>query len=53
MDIIATRDDFIFAIEVKARSSSIYVNPETFVSKKKIQLLIMAMDAYIQQKNSK
>lgn len=52
IDIIATKDDFILAIEVKARSSSIYGNPETFVSKKKIQLLIMAMDTYIQQKKT-
>tara|TARA_Y100000389_G_C17434808_1_gene504835 strand:+ start:439 stop:948 length:510 start_codon:yes stop_codon:yes gene_type:complete len=50
IDIIATQDDFIFVVEVKARSSSFFGNPESFVSKKKIQLLIMVIDAYIQNK---
>ena len=36
IDIIAAKDDFIIAIEVKARSSAINGNQETFVSKKKI-----------------
>ena len=35
IDIIATQDDFIVVVEVKARSSSFFGNPESFVSMKK------------------
>jgi len=50
IDIIAIQDDFIVVVEVKARSSSFFGSPESFVTKKKVQMLIMAIDAYIQNK---
>ena len=51
IDIIAKKDNFIIVIEVKARTSSFFGTPESFVNRKKIQLLVSATDAYIQQKN--
>ena len=51
IDIIAQKDNFIVCIEVKARSSSYFGMPESFVSSKKIDLLVMAMDAYVQKNN--
>lgn len=38
-------------VGVKARSSTYFGDPQSFVSKKKIQLLVMATDAYIQQRD--
>jgi len=49
IDIIARKDNFIIIVEVKARSSSYFGAPESFVNRKKIQLLVMAIDAYIQK----
>ena len=49
IDIIARKDNFIIVVEVKARSSSYFGAPESFVNRKKIQLLVMAIDAYIQK----
>lgn len=51
VDIIARKDDLLVVAEVKARSSLYFGSPESFVSKKKINLLVMAVDAYIQQRN--
>lgn len=47
IDIIARKDDILAAIEVKTRSSIAYGKPETFVSPKKIQLLVQAVNQYI------
>lgn len=49
VDLIVENKDFLVAVEVKARSSSYYGTPESFVHAKKIKLLIMAMDAYAQK----
>jgi putative endonuclease len=49
IDTIARKDNFIIVVEVKARSSSYYGAPESFVNQKKIHLLVMAIDAYIQK----
>jgi len=49
IDIIARKDNFIIVVEVKARSSSYFGAPESFVNRKNIQLLVMAIDAYIQK----
>ncbi|MDA8640028.1 YraN family protein [Flavobacteriaceae bacterium] len=51
IDIIAKKEEIIVCVEVKARSSSYFGAPESFVSRKKVELLVMAMDAYIQNKN--
>ncbi len=49
VDLIAQQDNLLVAVEVKARSTSYFGSPQSFVSKKKIRLLVMAIDAYIQQ----
>ena len=49
--IISRKDDIIIVVEVKARSSSYFGAPESFVNRKKIQLLVMAIDAYVQSKD--
>ena len=49
VDIIAETDEYIVAVEVKTRSSDDFGNPQDFVDKKKIKLLIEAMNAYVQQ----
>ncbi len=49
IDIIAKKDSFIIVVEVKARSSFFFGAPESFVNRKKIQLLVLAIDAYIQK----
>ena len=51
VDLIVQKDGLLVAVEVKARSSAYFGDPQSFVSKKKIQLLVMAIDAYIQQRN--
>lgn len=51
VDLIVQKDALLVAVEVKARSSAYFGDPQSFVSKKKIQLLVMAIDAYIQQRN--
>jgi len=51
IDIIAQKDDVIAVIEVKTRSSDHYGKPEIFVSKKKIKLLVNAINHYIEVNN--
>ncbi|MCH2192671.1 YraN family protein [Kordia sp.] len=47
VDIIARKKDILVVVEVKTRTSADFGNPEEFVSKKKIQLLVKAIDNYI------
>ncbi|MAQ75844.1 MAG: endonuclease [Aquimarina sp.] len=47
VDIIATKDEFIVAAEVKTRSTPDFGNPQDFVKPKQIQQLVKAMDHYI------
>jgi putative endonuclease len=47
IDIIAKKDHLLAVIEVKTRSSLDYGLPQDFVKPKKIQLLIKAVNAYI------
>jgi len=49
--LIVQKRKLLVAVEVKARSYDYFGDPHSFVSKKKIQLLVMAMDAYIQERN--
>jgi putative endonuclease len=49
--LIVQKDNLLVAVEVKARSSTYFGDPQSFVSKKKIQLLVMAIDAFIQQRD--
>lgn len=49
VDIIAQKDGVLIVVEVKTRSTNYFGNPEEFVNKKKIQLLTMAIDHYVQK----
>ena len=51
IDLIVQKDNLLVVLEVKARSSTYFGDPQSFVSKKKIQLLVMATDAFIQQRD--
>lgn len=51
IDIIALKNNVLVVVEVKARSTDFFGNPESFVSPKKIQLLTKAIDHYLQLKN--
>lgn len=51
VDIIAENEDFIIAVEVKTRSTADFGNPQDFVSKKKIKLLVEAMNEYVISNN--
>ncbi len=48
VDIIAKKDDLIVAVEVKTRTSNYFGNPKDFINQKKIQLLTLAMNHFIQ-----
>lgn len=51
IDIIALSDDTLVIVEVKTRNSSVFGDPQSFVSKKKIGLLVQAANEYIIQNN--
>ena len=50
IDIIAKKDAVLAVVEVKTRSSLLFGLPQDFVNSKKIQLLIKAIDAYVNSK---
>lgn len=47
IDIIAQKESLLAIVEVKTRSSLDFGSPQDFVKAKKIQLLIKAVNAYI------
>ena len=47
VDIIAQKGDILAAVEVKTRSTDEFGDPQDFVNKKKIRLLTMAVDEYV------
>lgn len=47
IDIIAQKENILAIVEVKTRSSLDFGSPQDFVKPKKIQLLIKAVNAYI------
>ncbi|MFC7774745.1 YraN family protein [Flavobacterium sp. GCM10027622] len=49
IDIIARKRDWLIVVEVKTRSTVEFGSPEDFVNKKKIKLLVKAIDAYVEQ----
>lgn len=51
VDIIALKKTILVAVEVKTRSTNEFGNPQDFVSQKKIKLLVLAVDEYVQQHN--
>ena len=51
IDIIAKKEEILAIIEVKTRSSLEFGLPQDFVKPKKIQLLVKAVDGYVNAKN--
>lgn len=49
VDIIAQKGNILAVVEVKARTSADFGNPEAFVSAKKIKLLVKAIDKYVNE----
>lgn len=47
IDIIAQKENTLIAIEVKTRTSDYFGDPQDFITKKKIKLLVMAMNEYV------
>ncbi|WP_048331530.1 YraN family protein [Bizionia psychrotolerans] len=47
VDIIATYKNELICVEVKARNSDFFGDPQDFVTSSKIKLLVKVMDAYI------
>ncbi len=50
IDIIATKNNILAVIEVKTRSSIDFGLPQDFVKPKKIQLLLKAINQYVETK---
>jgi putative endonuclease len=51
IDIIALKGNVLAIVEVKTRSSIAFGLPQEFVTPKKIRLLLMAINAYVDQHN--
>lgn len=51
IDIIAVQGAYLVVVEVKARSTNYFGDPEQFVSRKKIELITRAVDYYIEANN--
>lgn len=51
IDIIALKNNILCVVEVKTRSSDYFGDPQDFVTKKKIQLLVEAVNEYVVSKD--
>lgn len=51
VDLIVRKANVLVAVEVKARSTTYFGRPEGFITPKKIKLLILAIDAFVSQRN--
>ena len=51
IDIIARKENILVIVEVKARSTNYFGEPETFVTKHKQRMLIKAANHYLSQEN--
>ncbi|AZI33574.1 YraN family protein [Kaistella carnis] len=51
IDIIASFENLIIIVEVKARGSDIFMEPQEAVTKKKIKSLVMATDFFMKDRN--
>lgn len=49
IDIIAQKENTLAIIEVKTRTNTDYGSPQDFVKPKKIQLLVRAVNQYVEQ----
>lgn len=51
IDIIARRENILSIVEVKTRSATAFGLPQEFVNRKKIQLLVKAVNAFVSARN--
>lgn len=51
VDIIATKEDILVAVEVKTRSTPDFGNPQDFLKPAQIQRLVKAIDNYVNENN--
>ncbi len=51
IDIVAETDEYIVIVEVKARHTDAFLEPQESVNKKKIKLLISAANYFIEENN--
>lgn len=51
IDLIAQKDQTLAIVEVKTRTSTDFGTPESFVNKKKINLILEATNAYVVEKD--
>ena len=49
IDIIAEFDNQIIIVEVKARNTNVFIEPQEAVNKRKIKLIVSATDYFIQE----
>lgn len=49
VDIIVQKENTLIGVEVKTRSSDYFENPQDAVNPKKIKLLVMAMNNYVEE----
>lgn len=49
VDIIAKKENIIIGVEVKTRTSDYFGNPQDFINQKKIKLLVLALDNYVNE----
>ena len=47
IDIVASKDDIVVFVEVKARANAFYGKPEDAVTRRKMHVLVLAADAYL------
>lgn len=50
LDIVAMDDETLVVAEVKTRNSDYFGDPQRFISRRKIGLMVKATDAFLQQK---
>ena len=51
VDIIARHNNTLVVVEVKTRNSSFFGDPQNFVTRNKIQLLVKAAQQFLQENN--
>ena len=51
IDIVASFEDLIVVVEVKARGSDIFMEPQEAVTKKKIKSIVVCTDFFMQERN--
>ncbi len=47
IDIIALKDDTLVIVEVKTRNSSVFGDPQSFVSRRKVKLMVQAANEFM------